>query len=253
MIKRIISFGLLMMLSNLSYSSSAVAYAHTEQGLLYYWATNYPHTISAERSVTEHCKDAAEGNNHITKCELLVSIDGPKYIALFRTIDQKSLSAGYSQDRQEAINAGYRQCLETGECPNNAEEVIFDKGQLRNRRDPRNAHNDHQLFQFLVEKLMNIQNFYTMYTHFQLLGGDTGNIIQFPNGKAASFTFKRSSAQSLAKAIFNQHFHLIDEYLQIEFPWDEGGNMLQGLKVCNWNSKSYSRYQKRSIFNCSIP
>jgi hypothetical protein len=120
----------LLLNAQISFAAHAVASAQTKEGVQYYWNTDQPSRRTAEKSAMNSCSAKSKQNRHTSKCKVVQSGTGPSYIAFFHTLDGRNFGVSSHEDRQQAIDDAHAACSKKGACPNTAEKVDFDEGEL---------------------------------------------------------------------------------------------------------------------------
>lgn len=111
-------------------AASAVAVRYSAEGkALVMRSWDHPDTATAERDAMEGCEELTQQYPRATPCKLIQSFDGPGYLAIFFTVDEKGYGFAMSPDRQKAVNAAYGYCQQQGVCPESAAGVDFDNGE----------------------------------------------------------------------------------------------------------------------------
>lgn len=243
----------LSLYSSLTLAAHAVVTATSKEEVKYYWAHSVSSPQKAEWVAMYKCLvDMHKGGNK-GDCRLEGADNGPMFISFFNTIDGLGFGVAVHPDRQEAIDNAYGHCIANGrECPNTAQLVIFDEGQLISRRHPFKFANENQVYESMLSLLELKESNEMAFELFEKMGGDTKYIHRYPHYKNSTYG-AAMAAQTLAKAIMQQHRHLIDVYFQVSFGYENGHNVNRLEQCYLMNPKRHAFYERNSYLDCSFP
>ncbi|MBB3260890.1 hypothetical protein F4827_005797 [Paraburkholderia bannensis] len=117
----------LLLTHAVAHAASAIATSETAEGIAYYWCTDKKSVAVAKSCAMTSCREGASRDGASAGgCKVFASDKRKGWWAIYHA-DAGGIAAGFSPDRQEAIETAYQRCERDGTgCPINTAEVFSD-------------------------------------------------------------------------------------------------------------------------------